>query len=471
MLRNAGGRQHVLSISMCLSADLVNTLCRSEAITCASVRGNLPVNYRYDYGIIGVLLAWAHLFMLRWHDLVVAMNTEMASQISRFVGRQPFIIGNFVDEIPLEYWRVKEIPTGPLRLVFLGTLTERKQPLLFVHALGELKSRGNSIKANIIGEGPERNRVTNEIKRLGLEESVMINGFLNEPASILSEADVMILPSLSEGISRAALEALFLGVPTVLRAVEGNSELIHDGINGALFSVDDELPDAIIRAVHIARQNQHKRPLLLDRYRQIIAGEAYLKLIEKAAMNSENQNYFNYLSKRSRMGLWYRRNIIYRAVSKELYGRVLDVGCGIGDMLSYRANTVGVDINPINVNYCRNLGLNAIEMEINRLPFGKSEFDGVILDNVLEHITDSKTLLAEIYRVLKPNSILVVGVPGLRGFEADADHKIYYDKEKLQETICNAGFETLRIMQFPLPIKLLELLTRHYYVYGIFTRK
>ncbi len=60
LLREAGGRQHVASISYCLSADLVNLLCRREALLCSSVRGNLPRNYRFDYGPAGLPAAWTH---------------------------------------------------------------------------------------------------------------------------------------------------------------------------------------------------------------------------------------------------------------------------------------------------------------------------------------------------------------------------------------------------------------------------
>src|SRR5687767_13279793 len=45
MLRDAGGRKSVASISMCLSADIVNCLSGNDAVTCVSVRGNLLRNY------------------------------------------------------------------------------------------------------------------------------------------------------------------------------------------------------------------------------------------------------------------------------------------------------------------------------------------------------------------------------------------------------------------------------------------
>jgi hypothetical protein len=48
LLDKAGGRLKVASISMCFSADLLNVFCSKQAVTCSSVRGNLPANYRLD---------------------------------------------------------------------------------------------------------------------------------------------------------------------------------------------------------------------------------------------------------------------------------------------------------------------------------------------------------------------------------------------------------------------------------------
>jgi ubiquinone/menaquinone biosynthesis C-methylase UbiE len=60
-----------------------------------------------------------------------------------------------------------------------------------------------------------------------------------------------------------------------------------------------------------------------------------------------NQVYFEYLMRRSFLGDLYRRYVLYPRLNLHLNGKVLDVGCGIGDMLSYRKNTVGLDVNPL----------------------------------------------------------------------------------------------------------------------------
>ena len=101
---------------------------------------------------------------------------------------------------------------------------------------------------------------------------------------------------------------------------------------------------------------------------------------------NEYEAYFSYLKKRSKLGYFYRKFWLYPFISRHVQGRVLDVGCGIGDMLSYRSESVGVDINPATVKFCQGRGLNAVLMEKDRLPFGIEAFDSIILDNVLEHI-------------------------------------------------------------------------------------
>jgi SAM-dependent methyltransferase len=142
--------------------------------------------------------------------------------------------------------------------------------------------------------------------------------------------------------------------------------------------------------------------------------------------------YFEYLSQRSFLGKIYRSFILYPRLNKHLKGKVLDIGCGIGDMLSFRPNTIGLDINPLNVNYCKKKKLEAYLMKNGCIPFEDQSFDSLLLDNVLEHIDTPTLLFKEIKRVLKPDGILLIGVPGISGFESDTDHKKFYDEIRLK---------------------------------------
>ncbi len=181
-----------------------------------------------------------------------------------------------------------------------------------------------------------------------------------------------------------------------------------------------------------------------------------------------DEQYCHYLRQRSRLGLWYRRYWLYPRLDKHLRGRTLDVGCGIGDFLNHRAGTVGVDINPAAVEWCRHQGMDAHLMEADVLHFDAGSFDSAVLDNVLEHLTFPAPLLREIRRVLRTNGTVVVGVPGRRGYSADPDHKICYDESMLISTLAAAGFSLQQIFHTPFRSNWLDLRMRQYCIYGAF---
>ncbi len=185
---------------------------------------------------------------------------------------------------------------------------------------------------------------------------------------------------------------------------------------------------------------------------------------------TDHKEYFDYLRQRSGLGLLYRKYWVYPRLSRALHGRVLDVGCGVGDMLAYRPNTTGADINPHTVAWCRSQGMDAFEMTEDILPFDDNSFQSVILDNVIEHLYDPKNLLCEIHRVLGPGSTLVVGVPGLHGYDSDSDHKVFYDEVKLVEVLNKAGFTHSCTMHLPLLLPGIGRWLRQYCLYGIFVR-
>jgi SAM-dependent methyltransferase len=174
------------------------------------------------------------------------------------------------------------------------------------------------------------------------------------------------------------------------------------------------------------------------------------------------------------MGRFYRRYILYPKLSKHLQGRVLDVGCGLGDFLSFRRGTIGADINPLVVQHCRRNGFDARLIENGYcLPFADACFDGVVLDNVLEHLIEPSATILEIFRVLRIGGRFIVGVPGIKGFASDPDHKIYYNDTALESVINAAGFDPIRFFYMPLPFGnfLFGKILKQHCLYGIFGKK
>jgi SAM-dependent methyltransferase len=185
-----------------------------------------------------------------------------------------------------------------------------------------------------------------------------------------------------------------------------------------------------------------------------------------------DRSYFEYLSSRSKLALIYRKYWLYPSLRSFTKGKVLDVGCGIGDFLSFHSNAVGIDINPFNVSFCLEKGYDAKLIEKDTFPVSNLEFDAVILDNVLEHLTVPEITLKEIYRVLKTNGYLIVGVPGKLGYTLDDDHKHYYDEAELLKVISPMGFEFHKFIYAPLKFKsnFLSQKIASYCLFGVFKK-
>jgi len=186
-------------------------------------------------------------------------------------------------------------------------------------------------------------------------------------------------------------------------------------------------------------------------------------------INQEHVEYFNYLQQRSRLGAFYRKYILYPRLCRYLSGRVVDIGCGIGDFLKFRANTMGIDINPLTIDYCKKQDLNAALIQGTSWPFDNHSFDGAVLDNVLEHIEHPDPLLLETFRILKKGGALIIGVPGRKGYQIDPDHKIYYDNERLKDVAGKAGFVPIKSFRTPLNFPFLEDLINQHCLYVVFS--
>jgi glycosyltransferase involved in cell wall biosynthesis len=210
------------------------------------VRGNLPNIYPEKYGGLGKWLAHLHLRMLRRLDHVVSMTNAMAEQVQAHIGRSSPVIGNFVDEPALATYRRAGPAAGPFRFVFTGSMSSRKRPHVVLEAVCRLQAQGIPAHLDAYGDGPLLAGLREKARLAPIPDSVRFHGHLDNPYAAVSAADALVQPSLAEGISRSVLEALYLGVPCVVRDVDGNGELIQPGRNGFLFDDESQVATAML---------------------------------------------------------------------------------------------------------------------------------------------------------------------------------------------------------------------------------
>jgi glycosyltransferase involved in cell wall biosynthesis len=148
------------------------------------------------------------------------------------------------------------------RLVYIGRLSVEKGVSVLLNALARvhraLDGRSARPILTLAGDGPERGRLEVEAHRLQLEESVTFAGQLDRSAlsRCLQDADVCVQPSLTEGFSKAWLDAMAHGLPVIASEVGAASTVIGaGGERGLLVPPGDAaaLEGALLRMLTEAR--------------------------------------------------------------------------------------------------------------------------------------------------------------------------------------------------------------------------
>lgn len=119
-------------------------------------------------------------------------------------------------------------------IVSVGRLSREKGHADLVEAIGIAARQGHPMTAVFIGDGSERPRLEEQIAALGLRDAIHLPGYVERPDKLLEGADLAVLPSHTEGLPNAALEALALEVPVLATRVGGTPEVVHDGTTGRL---------------------------------------------------------------------------------------------------------------------------------------------------------------------------------------------------------------------------------------------
>jgi glycosyltransferase involved in cell wall biosynthesis len=137
---------------------------------------------------------------------------------------------------------------GPVRFGIVAAVNRvEKGHREFVEAAA-LASRGaSSVEFHVVGDGPLRPGLEARAAELGIGGQTVFHGERRDILAFLDTIDVLVVPSYTEGISNAALEAMAKGLPVIATGVDGNLETVDDGTTGLLVPPRD--PEALARAM------------------------------------------------------------------------------------------------------------------------------------------------------------------------------------------------------------------------------
>lgn len=171
-------------------------------------------------------------------------------------------------------------------VVFVGRFAAVKGIKAVARAIPELVESNPDIRIALIGSGPLRSTVEAAVERHGVSDNVTLTGWVDheELPTHLDDAKLLLMPSRSEGVPKALLEAMACGTVPVAAPVGGVPDVVTDGENGVLLRETD--PAAIERTVSAvlerddldelsdtARETivrEHSYPTVKDRYRTIL---------------------------------------------------------------------------------------------------------------------------------------------------------------------------------------------------------
>ena len=201
--------------------------------------------------------------VLRHFDGVIGVSPPIGTTLeqSHVAHRKVAVIANGIDFS--SFLRVGEEPASrefgnDLTIGIVGRLAAQKgHRFLFAAARGILEKLPKA-RFVVIGEGPDRKELEALAKELGIASSVYFAGYRDDMASAYSNLDLMVMPSLDEGLPITLLEAMAAKRAVIASAVGAVPEVIEHNRNGWLVKPGDvgELQQAILKVLDDAPLRQ-----------------------------------------------------------------------------------------------------------------------------------------------------------------------------------------------------------------------
>lgn len=265
----------------------VRTLCRAEGIDIVHIQ--TPATGGVPRMALGARLGGAGATLVTYHlvqpsrlgqrgrlvnlvvqqflvDRTIAVSGGVAASLASNCGlnrRHIAVIHNGV-----EPYNNRAVPSVPLArssdevwIGYFGRLADEKGVRYLVDALALLASRYPHVHTVLVGDGYEREALETKVQQLGLSAHVTFAGYRADARALMREVDVVVLPSLTEGLPLVLAEAMEAGRPVVATLLPGvTTEVVEDGVTGLLVPPAD--PQSLSNALGILIGDPERRAAL-----------------------------------------------------------------------------------------------------------------------------------------------------------------------------------------------------------------
>jgi len=205
----------------------------------------------YEASLRSPLARWQFRALLAAADRVIVVNREVQDLVTA-LGVPPerlawvpngVDVERFRPAAPNEKARARAqlgLAAGERVALYVGRLEHMKGVDLLLAGWGRLDpALRQAARLVLVGDGPERAALEALARSLGLADSVRFAGEQPGVLDYYHAADLFVLPSRTEGLSNALLEAMACGLPVAVSRVGGALDLVQDGVSGLFFEPED----------------------------------------------------------------------------------------------------------------------------------------------------------------------------------------------------------------------------------------
>jgi glycosyltransferase involved in cell wall biosynthesis/phosphatidylglycerophosphate synthase len=236
-------------------------------------------------------------FCGRFTDVLLTQSREDLERARRHrigpPGRR-LLIGNGID---LQRYRprpIRRTKGEPVTITCVARLEPVKNHRMLFEAVTILRRRRVDFRVWIVGDGPLRRRYERLCRYLGIDDVVEFRGHRDDIPEVLADSDILVLTSLKEGVPRAVLEAMAMGIPVVATRVSGTREVVRHLETGLTVALGDS--DGLASALDTLVRDPIERARLGTRAWSL----AVERFDERAVIDRLHAVYRNHLKDRAR---------------------------------------------------------------------------------------------------------------------------------------------------------------------------
>jgi L-malate glycosyltransferase len=156
-------------------------------------------------------------------------------------------------------------------LVHVGGFTYEKNHTRLIEIFEGIRKKQPGASLHLVGSGPLQTQIEELVKQKGLQQQVRFYGFRNDAMQFIKNADVLLLPSIIEGLPGVILEAFYCRTPVVAYDVGGIGEVVINNKTGYLVPKGNE--EAFVDNVQKALDKTHANDQLVQNAWQLVINE------------------------------------------------------------------------------------------------------------------------------------------------------------------------------------------------------